>query len=424
MKAGLIAGSAAAIVAAIVSLPLRSPVDSIFNSATVVIGVLVVGLAAGMAWKALGQWERGILYYASALGGGLIAVAALAVLVETQVDRVASFSVPLAAIGFVVAGALVPLLERSSAPTWWWSTPAAALIAIGVGVGLVGQGDAESGSLELPPRPSLLASSLPARSTPAAAAKSVSAQGPVVAPTPAGTTSETPRPTSGLTDSPTAEPVSAGIVNPTPAPTPAPTVTPTRTPTPSPTPTPSFDTERKLGSYQGVTFIISDGSQATFTVTEQLVRLSLPNDAVMRTMALSGQIHLDGRPSAIDIDLHTLKSDNSFRDGYVRNRMFPGDPTVTFIVDSVGALPEAFTQGEPTTLVVGGRLKIRGIEVPLNFDIEARDDGEAIQILGRTTFEWADFEIRKPAARPVVSVEDEVRVEVLLEVRPVLGQPN
>ena len=404
MKAGLIAGSVAAIVAALVSLPLRSPIDSIFNSATVVVGVLVVGLAAGILWKALVKGQRGTLYYAAALGGGLMAVTLLALVVETQVDRAVSFSVPLAAIAFLVAGALVPIVDRSSVSTWRWSTPAAVLIALGVGVGLIGQGDAESGSLELPPRPSLVALSPP--ESLAAPAGTVSAQGSrgTLKPTPAPTVSPTPE---------SADIVTSG---------PAPTVTPTRTPAPSPTPTPSFDTERKIGSYEGVTFIVTDGSQATFTVTEQLVRLSLPNDAVMRTTALSGEIHLDGRPSAIDVNLHRLKSDNSFRDGYVRNRMFPSDPIARFVVDDVGSVAEAFTQGEPTALVVGGRLKIRGIEVLLNFDIEARDDGDVIHILGRTTFEWADFQISKPRARPVVSVEDEVRVEVLLEVRPVLDQ--
>ena len=46
---------------------------------------------------------------------------------------------------------------------------------------------------------------------------------------------------------------------------------------------------------------------------EQLVRLPLPNDAVMRTTALSGEVQLDGRPSVIEIDLQQLSSDQEFR---------------------------------------------------------------------------------------------------------------
>ena len=50
--------------------------------------------------------------------------------------------------------------------------------------------------------------------------------------------------------------------------------------------------------------------------------------------------------------------------------------------------------------------------------MEARDDGEVIFILGRTTFVWDDFQIPPPNIAGFVQVVDEVRVEVLLAVRP------
>ena len=67
---------------------------------------------------------------------------------------------------------------------------------------------------------------------------------------------------------------------------------------------------------------------------------------------------------------------------------------------------------------VSGSLEIRGITVPLVFDIEARDDGDRVVILGRTTFTWQQLDITPPKAGPVTSIEDEVRVEVLLSVEP------
>ena len=57
--------------------------------------------------------------------------------------------------------------------------------------------------------------------------------------------------------------------------------------------------------------------------------------------------------------------------------------------------------------------------VPLTFEVEARDDGNVVFILGRTTFTWDELQIPKPTARSVVSLDDEVRVEVLLSVTPV-----
>jgi len=52
--------------------------------------------------------------------------------------------------------------------------------------------------------------------------------------------------------------------------------------------------------------------------------------------------------------------------------------------------------------------------VPLNFDIEVRLDGDLLLVLGRTSFTWEQFGLSVPTARPIVFVDDEVRVEVLL----------
>ena len=332
MNRGLTAGAIAAIVAAFVSLPLRSPSDSFLNSATVAGGVLMLGLAAGIIWEALARTRRGPVYYAGALVAGFIVVAGLAIALETQVDRMVSFSIPLAAIAFALGGALVPVLAHPSVPASWWSAPIAVVIAIVVGVGLAGQGDAESGELSLP----------------------------AVAET-----------TSGLAAVPD-EP-------------------------------------------ESVAYIVSDGSEATFTVREQLVRLRLPNDAVVRTDALSGEVNLDGRPSVIEIDLHTLSSDQRFRDRYIRSALFPNSPIATFTVEGLADIPDGLFEGETITTEVSGSLRIRDIEAPLTFEVAVRKDGDVLLIVGRTTFTWDELQIPPPTARPVVSVEDEVKVEILLQ---------
>lgn len=183
--------------------------------------------------------------------------------------------------------------------------------------------------------------------------------------------------------------------------------------------------QRKTGKLTDVTFLVGEGSEATFTVREKLSRLPLPNDAVVRTSAISGEIHLDGRPSVIQIDLHQLSSDQRLRDRYVRERMFPNDPIASFAVADLGQLPEGFTEGETVTGLITGFLTLRGITVPLSFEVEGRDDGDVLFILGRTSFTWSDFEMRPPniAGRMQVQVQDEVKVEILLAARPFL-QPG
>ncbi len=55
----------------------------------------------------------------------------------------------------------------------------------------------------------------------------------------------------------------------------------------------------------------------------------------------------------------------------------------------------------------------------ITFDGEARDDGDTIFILGRSSFVWADFEMRPPNIAGIVQVEDEVAVEILLVLKPI-----
>ena len=198
---------------------------------------------------------------------------------------------------------------------------------------------------------------------------------------------------------------------------PAATATAGQEPT-EPPPTEPATASRSTGDYEGYTFVVSDGSEATFTVEEQLASLPLPNDAVMRTTSLSGEVHLDGRPSLVEVELQTLSSDQTFRDRYVRSRMFNQFPLAIFTVGDIGEIPDGLAEGEEVTTQVDGLLEVHGGEFPITFEIQARDDGDSMFILGRTTFTWDQLEVPRPQAQSVVSIEDEVRVEILLAVVP------
>ena len=181
---------------------------------------------------------------------------------------------------------------------------------------------------------------------------------------------------------------------------------------------PAAEVTRAAGQYEGYTFDVAEGSEATFTVEEQLTNLPLPNDAVLRTTSLSGTVSFDGSESLVIIELRTLSSDSQYRDGYVRNRMFSTHPVAKVTVPSTLPLPEGFAEGKEVTTQVETTVSLLGSEFPLTFDIEARDDGDSIFVLGRATFTWDEFGITKPTARSVVSIEDDVRVEVLLALKP------
>ncbi len=168
----------------------------------------------------------------------------------------------------------------------------------------------------------------------------------------------------------------------------------------------------------GVTFsVVPEESEATYTVREKLASLPASSDAVGRTRALSGSIVLDGT-SELEVDLSTLASDQERRDNYIRENIFQTDPIATFVVDGLADLPDEYQDGEIVTRDVTGTMTIRGVARPLTFAVEARMEAGTLQLLGRTDFTWADFEIPPPNVGPIVQVEDNVHLEVLLIARP------
>lgn len=244
-----------------------------------------------------------------------------------------------------------------------------------------------------------------------APAQPTAAPPPTVAPTPPAAATAAPAPAATATPTAAAPSPTAAPAATNPPPTAAATEPP---PTAAPESPAATDESRPA-------FIVGDGSEATFTVNEKLAWLDLPNDAVMRTESLSGMVYLDGRPSAVDIDLHSLTSDSDRRDRYVRQRMFPNHPTATFTVADLGELPNPLPAGEVITREVAGELSIGGVVKPLTFAVEARRDPNALFILGRTTFTWADLEIPPPNIPGRIQVKDEVQVEVLLSALPESG---
>ncbi len=152
MIAGIIAGSISAIAAALVSLPLRSPDDALLNSATVALAALAAGLAAGLLWRVASNKRNGLLVFSGMWTAAFVVVAVISLAGETQLDHFLAFALPLAAIVFPMTGLLTVLLEGSRIADRWQLAVAAAVIALAVGIPLAGQGDQESGRLELPPR--------------------------------------------------------------------------------------------------------------------------------------------------------------------------------------------------------------------------------------------------------------------------------
>ena len=106
----------------------------------------------------------------------------------------------------------------------------------------------------------------------------------------------------------------------------------------------------------------------------RLALLPASHPVEMRTTVLEG-IHLDGRPSVVNIDLHQLRSDQRLRDRYVRGSMFPDHPTAVFTLQELGILPGGLADGKEVEAQITGVLNIQGADFSLMFDVTTQDRG-------------------------------------------------
>ena len=294
-------------------------------------------------------------WFAIAWGGVFIVIVAALAASEVVFARMVAFGLPIAAVIFAVTGLGAWFLRDRLTSRVPAIAGLATVVALGAGVALAGQRDSASGALALPP------------TTSSSAVASAAATG-----------------TAG-TASASATAAASGAL---------PKI---------------FTTPADL---KNVTFAVGQGSQATFTVNEKLVGVPLPNDAVEKSSALTGSIHLDGRPTTVTLDLLQLSSDQSRRDVFVR-QMFRAQPKAVLAVPSISALPDRYTTGQTVKQQVTGTLAINGVQRPITFDIEAQLDGTTLNVHGKTSFTWKDFDITPPNT-PTVQVQDKVAVEVLL----------
>jgi polyisoprenoid-binding protein YceI len=170
--------------------------------------------------------------------------------------------------------------------------------------------------------------------------------------------------------------------------------------------------------------VVPEESEATYIAREKLASLPLSSNAVGKTRAISGDIFLTrqglatDQPSVFSVDLRTLQSDATGRDNYIKQNTLQTDtfPFAKFVVDAVQGFPTNYTQGEQVELTLTGRMTIRETELPLTFQVKARQSGDTLTAVADTKFNMTDFGL-KPPQLAFVNVEDGVQLEVVLVAR-------
>jgi polyisoprenoid-binding protein YceI len=172
----------------------------------------------------------------------------------------------------------------------------------------------------------------------------------------------------------------------------------------------------------GAKLELTEGSSASYRVTEQLVGIDFPNDAVGTTDKVTGHIDIlpDGNVapgSRMVVDLKTLSSDQSMRDGYIRNRTLETDkfPEAVFVPTAITGVPKMVPSTGQLGVALTGNLTIHGVTKPVTFKGIATIDARSSTVAGRalTTFTFADFGLIKPSIGRLANVEDKITIELV-----------
>lgn len=162
------------------------------------------------------------------------------------------------------------------------------------------------------------------------------------------------------------------------------------------------------------------GNEARFRVREQLAGMDFPNDAVGKTSQITGAIVVsaDGKivrdGSSFTVELTSLVSDNSRRDGYIRRNTLQTDsfPKAVFVPTSAKGLPAVLPATGETAFELVGDLTIHGVSKPSTWQVKAvRSVSGAVTGTATTSFPFAEFRMTIPKVARVLSVDDRITLE-------------
>ena len=159
-------------------------------------------------------------------------------------------------------------------------------------------------------------------------------------------------------------------------------------------------------------------SFAGFRVREELAGIGAKT-AVGRTPDVTGSLTVEGTSipaTEIEVDMTTLETDSDRRDNAIRNQAIETSrfPTATFVLTEPIELGEVPDEGEPVTVDAVGDLTLHGVTREVTFPLEAEVNGDTITVTGALQVRFADYDIEKPTAAIVLSVDDKGIIEVQL----------
>jgi polyisoprenoid-binding protein YceI len=178
----------------------------------------------------------------------------------------------------------------------------------------------------------------------------------------------------------------------------------------------SADSSGSAGTGIDGTWTVTTGSQAGYRVEELLFGQS--STAVGRTSDVEGTFVIEGttvKEGEFTVDMTTVRSDQSMRDDQFNGRVMDVAryPTSTFTLTQpidLGSLP---ADGQQITTRATGRLTLRGTTKTVTIDLQARRNGNRIDVASTIPIKFEEWQIPNPSFGSA-ETEDHGEIELLL----------
>lgn len=206
----------------------------------------------------------------------------------------------------------------------------------------------------------------------------------------------------------------------TPSPSPSPAATATEAATAATATTaPATQPAAEAAGVDGTWTLSEQGeSFVGYRVEEELATIGY-KEAVGRSPTIEATITIAGGQLTgvtVTADLRDLKSDDSRRDGAIRNQALESNrfPMATFELTEPLAVPEGLAAGEPIRVEANGTLTLHGVTRDVTIPIEAELANGVLVLVGSLPIVFADYDIAQPRSPILVSIEDNGVMELQL----------
>lgn len=156
------------------------------------------------------------------------------------------------------------------------------------------------------------------------------------------------------------------------------------------------------------------GNQASYQVQEQLAGHDVPSQAIGRTSAVSGAIVLDASgkivpaQSKLELDLRTLKSDQSMRDHYIQRDPLQTSqyPTATFVPQEATGMPWPLPASGTARFTLAGDMTVHGTTKAMTWAVTAAFAPDTVTGSASAPFTFTGFGMQPPHTMIALSVQD------------------